>query len=309
MKKKVIITGATGFVGKHLLNFLDTTSNQFTLLTRSREKLSGVSDAFSVVYGDLNDPDSLKKAFEGQDILINLAAEVRNQDLLEQTNVIGTNHLIEAVKSSSIRKVIHLSSVGVVGKAYSLNLLSVNESESPTPQNKYEVTKLKSEQNLTKELGHGFELVVLRPTNVFGEMHPFNALNNLFNYIQAGKKMIYMNGAQVNYVYVGDLCQAINWFLEHEGHTGIFNVGGSMPLEDLYGLIEQKLNVRGKRVKIPVFLVKWAERMGIRKLRSVSNRVIYDDSALMTKIGEYDFGIDKGLNLTINYFRKKGLLK
>lgn len=309
MKKNVIITGATGFVGKHLLKFLDPSKYRFTLITRNPDKLSSDLQNLSVVYGDLNDVESLKKAFHDQDILINLAAEVRNQELLEQTNVNGTNNLIEAIRSSTIKRVIHLSSVGVVGKVYSSQQLLVKENELPTPQNKYEQTKLKSEELLLDQSESHFELVVLRPTNVFGEMHPFNALNNLFNHIQSGKMMIYTRKAQVNYLYVGDLCQSILWFLEHDGQTGVFQVGNPMGLLELYEKIENKLKVKGKKIAIPGFLVKFAELIGIRKLRTISNQIAYDDSKLKKLIGDYQFGVDTGLDLTIDYFRKKGLLK
>ncbi|MDR0802361.1 NAD(P)-dependent oxidoreductase [Fluviicola sp.] len=308
MKQKVIITGATGFVGKQIMKFLDPAVYDFTLLTRDPEKLTDEMKRYSVVFGDLNDLDSLKKAFNGQDILINLAAEVRNQDLLEQTNVTGTNNLIEAVKSARISRVIHLSSVGVIGKGYSEKSHVVNETEVPAPQNKYEQTKLESEMALLNSQ-ENFELVVLRPTNVFGEMHPFNALNNLFNHIQSGKRMIYTAQAQVNYVYVGDLCQVLIWFLENEGHAGVYQVGNATPLIKFYEQIEEKLHLQSKKMKIPDFLVRCAELAGFHKLRPVSNRVIYDDSRLKGLIGEYHFGIDKGLDLTIDYFRKNGLLK
>ena len=308
MKKNGIITGATGFVGKHLMKFLDSTNYEYTLLTRNPDKLVGESQRFHVVFGDLNDLDSLKNAFSGQDILINLAAEVRNPDLLEQTNITGTNNLIEALKSANIKKVIHLSSVGVVGKVFSANPFVVNESEMPTPQNKYEETKLKSEEILLAQK-ESFELVVLRPTNVFGEMHPFNALNNLLNHVQAGKIMVYTKQARVNYLYVGDLCKVIGWFLEHEGHPGVYQVGSAMPLVAFYDQIEKKLNLHGKRLVFPNSIVKCSEFMGIRKLRAISNQVVYDDSKLKNLIGSYHFGIDKGLDLTIDYFRKNGLLK
>ena len=308
MKKKVIITGATGFVGKHLMNFLNLTNYEYTLLTRNPDKLAGEFQRFSIVFGDLNDLDSLKNAFSGHDILINLAAEVRNQDLLEQTNIAGTNNLVEALKSTEIKKVIHLSSVGVVGKVFSAKPFVVSESELPTPQNKYEETKLKSEEILLAQK-ESFELVVLRPTNVFGEMHPFNALNNLFNHVQTGKTMVYTRQAIVNYLYVGDLCKVITWFLEHEGHPGVYQVGNGMPLVEFYDQIEKKLNVRGKRLVFPNSPVKCLEFMGIRRLRAISNQVVYDDSKLKNLIGWYHFGIDKGLDLTIDYFRKKGLLK
>lgn len=309
MKQNVIITGATGFVGKHLLTFLDPTKYRYTLLTRNPDKLSVRPEGFSVVCGDLNDPESLKNAFRDQDILINLAAEVRNQELLEQTNINGTLHLIEAVRSSGIKRVIHLSSVGVVGKGYSSEPLRVNENERPTPQNKYEQTKLKSEELLLEAHHTYFELVVLRPTNVFGEMHPFNALNNLFNHIRSGKTMVYTNQAEVNYLYVGDLCQSIRWFLDNEGHPGVFQVGNSIRLIEFYEKIEHKLQVKGKKWAVPYFLVKCAELIGIHKLRAISNRIIYDDSKLKKLMGDYQFGIDEGLDLTIDYFRKKGMLK
>ncbi|TSJ45676.1 NAD-dependent epimerase/dehydratase family protein [Fluviicola chungangensis] len=309
MKKNVIITGATGFVGKHLLTFLDPTKYQYTLLTRNPDKLSANPEGFSVVCGDLNDPESLKKAFRDQDILINLAAEVRNQELLEQTNINGTQHLIEAIRSSGIKRVIHLSSVGVVGKGYSSEPLRVNENELPTPQNRYEQTKLRSEELLLEVHKMQVELVVLRPTNVFGEMHPFNALNNLLNHIQSGKTMVYTKQAQVNYLYVGDLCQSIRWFLENEGHPGVFQVGNSIRLIEFYEKIEQKLKVKGKKWAIPYFLIRCVELIGIHKLRAISNRVIYDDSKLKKLMGDYQFGIDEGLDLTIDYFRKKGMLK
>lgn len=308
MKKKVIITGATGFVGKHLMKFLDTEKYDLTLLTRNPDKLSNKPEGCHVIFGDLNDPESLKNAFRDHEILINLAAEVRNQDLLEKTNIDGTNNLVKAIKDTKIRKVIHLSSVGVVGKGYSSVPLTVNETEIPTPQNKYERTKLRSEEILLEQKAD-FDLVVLRPTNVFGEMHPFNALNNLFNHVQSNKRMIYTKGAQVNYLYVGDLCKVISWFLENEGHSGVYQVGNSIPLAELYDQIEKKLNVSGKRLVLPDFLVKFAELAGIHKLHAVSNQVVYDDSSLKKLIGSYHFGIDKGLDLTIDYFRKKGLLK
>ncbi len=309
MKKNVIITGATGFVGKHLLQFLDPVKYRYTLLTRNPDKLPSDLSECAIVYGDLNDLESLKQAFGDQDILINLAAEVRNQELLEQTNVNGTNNLIEAIKASTIKRVIHLSSVGVVGKVYSPNQWVVSENEIPTPQNKYEQTKLKSEELFLDQSNEQFELVVLRPTNVFGEMHPFNALNNLFNHIQSGKTLVFTKKAQVNYVYVGDLCQSIQWFLENEGHPGVFQVGNSMSLRDLYETIEKKLGVKGKKLQIPNFVITFAELIGIHKLRAVSNCIVYDDSKLKKLMGNYQFGLDKGLDLTIDYFRKKGLLK
>lgn len=308
MKKKVIITGATGFVGKNLLPFLDRDKYDFTLMTRDLSKLPESIPGFSIVRGDLNDPDSLKKAFAQHDILINLAAEVRASEKLGQTNIQGTHHLVEAVKDAGISKIVHLSSVGVVGKSYSPEDYSVDESEKPAPHNLYEQTKLKSEEILLEDHGN-CQLVILRPTNVFGEMHPFNALHNLMARIGEGKTVVGSKGAKVNYLYVGDLCQAIVFFLENENAAGTFTVGDSMNLTDFYHLIAKKLQVKAHYYRIPNWLCNMLETLGITKLRVVTNQVIYDDSRLKNEMGAYQFGVDKGLDLTIDYFRKNGLLK
>ncbi|MDF3028638.1 MAG: UDP-glucose 4-epimerase [Fluviicola sp.] len=309
MKKRVIITGATGFVGKNLLRFLDTAHYDITLMSRDLTKLNENLFGFSVVYGDLNDKNSLKKAFEQQDILINLAAEVRNQEKLDQTNVQGTNNLIEAVKYSGISKIIHLSSVGVVGKSYSPVSYLVDELERPTPQNLYEQTKLKSEEALFNQNNGAYQLVVLRPTNVFGEMHPFNALNNLMTKIQHQKTLLGTKEAKVNYLYVGDLCQVITFFLTNDSSNGVFHVGDSMNLIEFYRLIAKKLGVKLHCYYLPNFLRDFLDIIKITKLRVVTNQIIYTDLKLKNEIGNYEFGVDKGLDLTIDYFRKNNLLK
>ena len=87
-KQKIIITGASGFIGIDLLKFLDLSLYEVTVITRKKQKLEGKFDpSVKVVEADLMDINSLIEAFENQEVLINLAAEVRNHDLLEKTNV------------------------------------------------------------------------------------------------------------------------------------------------------------------------------------------------------------------------------
>ena len=108
-KLRIVITGASGFVGKDLLRFLDEELYEITVISRDKKKLENkFSKSVQVVEADLLNVTSLKSAFENKDVLINLAAEVRNHDMLEKTNVQGTKNCIEALQNSSIKKVIHL---------------------------------------------------------------------------------------------------------------------------------------------------------------------------------------------------------
>lgn len=309
-KQRIIITGASGFVGKDFVKMVDLHQYDISVITRKKEKLENLFDpSVKIVEADLMDINSLKSAFEGQDVLINLAAEVRNHDLLEKTNVLGTKNCLEAIKQAGIEKVIHLSSVGVVGKPYSNIAILISENVEPTPQNEYERTKNISEQLFVEESKtSSFELVVLRPTNVFGEHHPFNALLNLMQTIENGKPLIYTNDAMVNYVYVSDVSASIVSALEGKTKGGIYNVGYAMGLNDFYSTIMKAMNKKTRRFKVPSILTSFVDKLGVKKLRSISNRLEYSDDQLRKNF-TYPFGVEKGIENTVEYYKKQGVLK
>lgn len=308
-KQKIIITGASGFIGKDLLNQLDYSRFEVSVLTRKPEKFKDIKHPIQIVEGDLTDKITLFTALKGQDVVINLAAEVRNVALMQITNIEGSKNLIEAMIQNNVPKVIHLSSVGVVGKAYSDEKLVVNEDVEPTPANEYERTKLISEQLFADALNDNkFELTVLRPTNVFGEEHPFNALLNLMQKVQNGKLLVYCDDAWVNYVYVKDLNNFIVQFLNEDKFKGVFTIGYAIKLLDFYTLVMNSLNKNTRIVKLPKMLIALVNKMGVNKLNPISNKVVYDDSKIKSMFS-YKFGMEKGIENTITYFKEKKLLK
>jgi nucleoside-diphosphate-sugar epimerase len=250
------------------------------------------------------DPLSLKQAVSGVSILINLAAEVRNQDKLEAINVGGTRNLLTAIQEEpALKTIIHLSSVGVVGMNFSLDSLVVDEGFSPAPKNEYERTKLISEQLFVDYLKQSSLCwSILRPTNVFGPNHPFDALLNLMKYIQQGKKVIMTSSAQVNYVYVDDLTACIINQVNTPGNA-VINVGSSMKLKAFVGCIARELTVPAKIVGIPKMVVGLCRALKIRKLDSVSNEVIYSDK-LLRSFFKYPVGIEEGIKRTVLYYKK-----
>jgi nucleoside-diphosphate-sugar epimerase len=307
---KVLITGASGFVGQHLLEDMDHSRFDTTVITRKPDKQMRVMPhEVKILKADLNDQDSLINAFSGIEVLINTAAEIRNADKLILTNINGTLNLIKAVVENKIRKVIHLSSVGVVGMQYSSQPMDVNENTDCDPKNEYERTKLESERMLTEaSRKYGFELVILRPTNVFGEYHPYNSLLNFMQHIISGKPMVQTTGALVNYVYVKDLSAAILAFVNNEHPGKTYNVGEAMLLKNFTDLIAASLHKKNKKIFVPQFLVNFISGMGLNKLNTVSNRVRYDDSQLKTSF-QYRYGIKVGLERTVAHYKEKGMIE
>ena len=302
-KEKILITGASGFIGKSLLKKIDYDKYDVTILTRNPQKF-GKEERFRVVEGDLSDQESLNRALSGIRVLINLAAEVRNQDKLEETNVGGTKRLISAIREAkTVKQIVHLSSVGVVGMNYNLNPTSVDEQFPAEPKNEYERTKLLSEQLFLEFFKENPDLKwsVLRPTNVFGESHPFDALLNLMQHVKNGKKILYTQTAKVNYVYVEDLTAFILNRLESD-EKGIYNVGNSMGLKEFLDSIADELKTSLNTSRIPKWIVGLLYGLKIRKLDAISNEVVYSDKALRTHF-QYPFGTKHGIRKTIEYYK------
>ncbi|MCW3102251.1 MAG: NAD-dependent epimerase [Bacteroidetes bacterium] len=305
----VLITGASGFVGQHLLDGIDPSRFQVSVITRDLTKKIPLPAGVKIMQADLNEEASLVKALAGIDVLINTAAEVRNTARLAETNIEGTKKLIAAMVRNKVPKLIHLSSVGVVGMQYRSRPVAVDEQSACDPKNEYERTKLESERLLKEaSVKHGFRLVILRPTNVFGELHPFNALLNMMQHIASGKPLLQSPGAMVNYVYVKDLTAAILAFTDPSARPGTYNVGESMSLDDFTALIAAGLHKKKNTVTVPQFLINFMGMIGLRKFNAVSNKVEYDDSALKS-VFRYPYGIKNGLENTIAYYKQKGLLK
>jgi nucleoside-diphosphate-sugar epimerase len=307
--KNILITGATGFVGRHLLQDIDADNYQIRLTTRKhQQKLQKLYPNFEVVVADLNNLNELKDALCGIDVVINTAAEVRNEGQLAITNIGGTRNLIEAVVYHKIKKLIHLSSVGVVGKQYSASEIIIDEENKCFPKNEYERTKLISEDLIIEaQKLHQFKLDIIRPTNVFGENHPFNALLGLFKYIKSGKPFIYGSHAKVNYVYVKDLTYLICYLLKIKDDKGIVNIGQSVDLAYFYQQVQEILISKNKNIIIPDFLTFAFNSIKVKKIESVTNKVVYSDKKLL-EFYNYPYGEFEGLKRTITHYKHLNLL-
>ncbi|MFO0355602.1 MAG: NAD-dependent epimerase/dehydratase family protein [Sphingobacteriaceae bacterium] len=297
--KQIVITGATGFIGQHLLEDLLPLNYRITIITRDPNKSVRVkSDKIKVIKADLNDEGSLVKAFEGADVVVNLAAELRQLDVIEKTNVQGTHYLVNALKMNNVKQCIHLSSVGVVGMQYSMKPVEVTENSECDPKNDYERTKLASEQILKNAVKDSdCNLSILRPTNVFGEHHPKKALFQLFSKLKSSSFFVTTNAAVVNYVYVKDVTAVIINAIQNPVNNGIYNIGESMSMKEFVLTFSKIIGKKTNVIVLPKFLFGFLNLFGVSKLKALSNAVSYSDKKLKVLIA-YPFGIEKGLKRT-----------
>lgn len=163
MNLKIAIIGGTGFIGRHLIDyFLKNNINKITLLTRNKKNIKFFNKNVSLVEGNLSSKESLETLTDNQNIVINLA--YINSDLQENINAIEM--LAESCIKSGVKKLIHTSTALVTGRVENE---IINEETKCNPCNEYEKSKLAIEDKLLSLTKNKIELIILRPTAVFGQ--------------------------------------------------------------------------------------------------------------------------------------------
>jgi UDP-glucose 4-epimerase len=219
---KYLITGGAGFIGSHIAERLLADGHQVRILdnfsTGKRENIP-VSDAVSVIDGDVGDYATVLEWMEGIDIVFHQAAiasvpeTVGNPLGSERSNYRGTLHVLEAARRSGVRRVMFACSAAVYGD---LPELPKSEDMPVRPLSPYAVDKLASEHacQVYSRL-YGLEAVALRYFNVFGPRQdpssPYSGVISIFadRVRQGAQPVIFGDGEQTrDFVYVADVVEA-----------------------------------------------------------------------------------------------------
>ncbi|MDR1226376.1 MAG: NAD-dependent epimerase/dehydratase family protein [Prevotellaceae bacterium] len=221
---KISLIGASGFVGTRLIELLKQQDNH-TLLNVDKNQSRFYPEITAIA--DTRDKEKLKSLLQGQDLVVLLAAEHRDDvsptSLYYDVNVEGTRNVLEAMETCGVKRIIFTSSVAV----YGLNKTNPNEAHPADPFNHYGKSKWQAEEVL-REWYHrdpqNRNLNILRPTVIFGERNRGNVYN-LLKQISSGKFLMVGKGDNVkSMAYVGNVVAFIH-FLIREKTAGyqVFN--------------------------------------------------------------------------------------
>jgi nucleoside-diphosphate-sugar epimerase len=213
--------------------------------------------SIEVVRGDLLDPDSLRRAADGVDVVYHIAAIYRQAGLRDEAyravNASAARSVIHAAKAGGARRVVHCSSVGVHGD---VEHPPANEDAPLRPGDIYQQTKLEGEQvarDAARETG--VEVVIARPTGIYGPGD--RRLLKLFRGV-ARRRFVVLGTGRIFYhlTYIDDLTDGFRLCGTVPGAAGrtyILAGGEVTTLDELIGLIAAEAGVAPPRLHLPVW--------------------------------------------------------
>jgi dTDP-glucose 4,6-dehydratase len=311
---KLLVTGGAGFIGSNFVRmaltdkFPDFNVEQLTVLdlltyAGDEENLKPVASdkRFKFVKGDIRDLELAKKLMHEADQVVHFAAESHVDRSIEggsefvSTNVMGTQVLLDAARSTNIKRFVHVSTDEVYG---SISEGSWPEDHPLLPNSPYSASKAGSDLLVRAyNRTHKLDTVITRCSNNYGQYQFPEKVMPLFitNIIEAKKVPLYGNGLNVrDWLHVDDHCRGIALALT-KGRAGeVYNIGGGTELTNLE-LTHKILKAMGVGEE---FIQPVEDRKGHDLRYSV------DISKINKELGySPQVNFEEGLEQTINWYK------
>jgi 2-alkyl-3-oxoalkanoate reductase len=259
--RRILITGATGFVGRHTVERLVRQGHAVRALVR-RTTDGLLAPGVELAPGSLEDPVSLRRAMEGTDVVVHLAALTRapSEEAYHRTNVLGTHHLLEAMLGAEPRprRLVYLSSMAAVGP--SQDGRPVAPADTPRPLTAYGRSKLAGEVLCLRAAGE-IEVVILRAPAVYGPRD-----RDLYHFFRLAARGILPvpTGPDrlLQLVHVQDLANAVESAATSTAAVGTHHIaeGTAYPWVDVGRLVARAVGSRARVVRVPAPAIVWAAR-------------------------------------------------
>lgn len=265
---RMLVTGATGFIGGHLACYLATQGHRVRALVRRDsparrpELVEGLAEVgVELVGGDVTDFEAVCAAMDGMEAVFHLAA-VRDvwgisEPVYHRVNVEGTRHLLEAAARAGVHRVVYCSSVGVARYPGNLKADETLPFCEPTSQVFYHRSKAQAEQ-MVLEWAHSGRVpaVVVRPVITYGPEDERGMVTRLMMLLAQGRFVPVGNGRNhVDLVYIDDLIAGMYLALERGTAGRVYILSGTAPIR-VRTLVDKICGLLGKRsplIHIPAF--------------------------------------------------------
>jgi NAD dependent epimerase/dehydratase len=320
MPKRVLVTGAGGFIGSHLVQTLSREQWQVRAFVRYNSRgsigwLNELNDqerkSVEVVAGDIRDATCVRDAMRGCQTVMHLAALVgipysyRAPAQYVDTNIVGTLNVLQAGKDLGVERIVQTSTSEVYGTAISV---PIDESHPLVGQSPYAASKIGADQlALSFYRSFGTPVVVIRPFNTYGPRQSERAvIPTIITQLLSGSRMVALGALTPtrDFSFVEDTVRAFIAIASGNAAVGeVVNVGSGFEISvgDLFKMISEVVGVHATAV---------TESQRLRPAASEVERLCADNRRATRLIGwEPKFGgregLRRGLEATVQWFRSR----
>lgn len=327
---KVLLTGASGFIGGHLLRALLESGAEVRCLLRStspRRNLEGL--AVETVEGDLRDADSLRRAVRGCEVLYHCAADyrffARDPRQLYETNVEGTRNAMQAAFAEGVGRVVYTSSVGALG---------LNKDGSPANETTpvtiddmvghYKRSKFLAERVAEQWAAKGLPVVIVNPSAPVGDgdLKPTATGKMILDFLN--RKVPAFVDTGLNLVDVRDVA-AGHLLAAQKGRVGEKYILGNrdMTLQEIFRALSRITGLPAPRLKLPHWLpltvaaldtgiarvLQRTPKVPLEAVRLSRYRMFFDPARAVHELGLPQTPIAEALARAVAWYRDNGYVR
>lgn len=316
--KKVLVTGADGFIGSHLTEMLVKNGAQVKALSLYNSfndwgwlENTNCLNQIEVVCGDVRDPNFCREITRGIDVVFHLAALIAipysyvAPDSYVSTNVTGTLNMLQAARDANVERFLHTSTSEVYGTA---QFVPISEEHPLQAQSPYSATKIGADA-LAMSFFYTFDmpLTVVRPFNTYGPRQSARAvIPTIITQLLTGEKAVKLGSLHPtrDFNYVEDTCRGFIGLAECDAAIGkTINIGSNREISvgDLVNLISEIIDI-----KISIE----SDDLRKRPKQSEVERLWCDNSKIHSLFGfEPQVSLLEGLTRTIEWLKEPDNLR
>ena len=325
----IVITGATGHLGNVLVRKLVSMNKKVRALILPGEDIASLEGLeIEKMEGDVRVPDSLRKAFEGADIVYHCAGVISilpgQQKQLYQVNVLGTRNVVNMCLETKVKRLVYTSSIHALSEP--APGIVIDESREFNPENvlgEYSKSKALGTLEVLKGIEKGLDAVILCPSGIIGPYdYRISEMGKLIVDFVKGKVKVCVSGAY-DFVDVRDVAEGLILACEKgkKGECYILS-GQQISVRQLLKFLEEISGVKAPLFKIPhqvakvagFFNVLYCNLLKIKPLFTPFSIDVLASNSLVScqkaqdELGYSPRSIYESIKDTVRWFRQEGII-